>query len=59
MNELGVSKAEVLRVVIGYETSVPARHDCVNLWRNFEGYRIRVTLEPKSHLVVTVRKELQ
>lgn len=59
MKDFGLSKAEVRRVVLGYDTCVPARRGCVNLWKSFEGYRIRVTLEPNRRLVVTVWKEIQ
>jgi hypothetical protein len=59
MKEFGVSKAEVAGTVIGYDTCVPARRGCANLWNDFGEYRIRVTLEPTRRLVVTVWKEIQ
>lgn len=59
MKEFGLSRAEVTRTVLGYDTCVPAKRGCVNLWKSFEEYRIRVTLEPNGRLVVTVWKEIQ
>jgi len=57
MAQYNMTEAEVEATVTNYETRVPAKHECVNCWKTFGSYRLRVTLNPSAMVAVTVWKE--
>lgn len=57
MAHYDVTEAEIEATVANDETRVPAKHECVNCWKAFGTYRLRVTLNPNEMVVVTVWKE--
>jgi hypothetical protein len=57
MTQYGVGEAEVIATVQNYNTCVPARDGCENRWKSFGSYRLRVTVNPTSMVIVTVWKE--
>lgn len=53
MAKRGIMEAEVVETIRSYHTQVPGRSGCVNRFRTFGSYKIRVTLDPTQTKIVT------
>ena len=60
MAEYGISEAQVEATVNHFDSQVPAREGCVNAYRKWPTFSIRVTLNPTGPepIIVTVYKDL-